>query len=105
MESGIAVTIKRYDPETEKRWEQSYFVPTQTPLSVLGILDYIQEELDPTLAYRPYRCYVGVCVSCQISVNGSSTRGCSAAFRPGETVLLEPSPGGNVVRDLVTRAF
>ncbi len=102
MKTQVTVHIKRYDPETERSWEQTYVVPAAESLPVMALLDYIYEHVDQTLSYRRYRCYIGVCTSCQLKVNGKSTRGCSAVLQPGDEVTVEPASGRRVLRDLVT---
>ncbi len=44
-------------------------VPREANQTVLDVVTYIQQRLEPTLAYR-FACRVGMCGSCAMTVNG-----------------------------------
>lgn len=72
-------------------------------LTVMDVLDYISEHLDPTLGYyRHSACNHGICGRCLLTVNGKATLACTARVDPSAGLKLEPAPGREVVRDLVT---
>lgn len=48
---------------------ESFSVPPQDSQTVLDLVVWIQQNADPTLAYR-FACRVGMCGSCAMSVNG-----------------------------------
>lgn len=103
MSAGKIVTrVYKFNPavDTEPTY-RTYEIPSDHPLTPQAILRYIYQNLDPSLAFRDYNCYLGVCACCLLRVNGKESRGCSVAVAPGETVLLEPSRVGPLVRDLV----
>jgi hypothetical protein len=58
--------------------------------------------LDHTIAFRPYKCNKGICMSCIVSVNGKRQRACTTFLNAGDRLLIEPSHDRDVVRDLVT---
>jgi succinate dehydrogenase / fumarate reductase iron-sulfur subunit len=100
--SKITAKILRSNPEKKDTpYYESYTLPTEEPLTVLVILQTIQKEIDPSLAYRNSICNRGVCGSCFLRVNGKTIRGCKTLINPGEEVTVEPVPNHPVVRDLV----
>lgn len=66
--------------------------------TVMGILEYIYENLDPGLAF--YRsCRAGCCGGCRVTINGKKAFACMSVVN--EDVSLEPCKGYKVIRDLV----
>ncbi len=98
----IVTRIFRFnsDVDSEPRFDE-FILPYSRGVTILGILRYIYENLDPTLAFRNYHCGASVCGCCQVRVNGKQTKSCSATILPGETVIIEPYDRNKVVRDLV----
>lgn len=88
----LAGTPARYD---------TYRIESHDPITVLMVLRYIFKNLDPTLAFRDYECYRGVCMSCQMMVKGKRVRACSTMVEPGEEFTVEPLPGHPLIKDLV----
>ena len=70
-------------------------------MTVQTLLRYIYENLDPTLAFRDYRCGSGLCNTCLVRVNGKTKRSCETLVPQGEELQIEPA-SGRVIRDLVT---
>lgn len=99
----VEVKVLRYDPNRDETPHyQVYRVPLEEPTSILILLKYIHEEMDPTLAYiGEHICYKGICDVCLATVNGRTERTCMKLVKPGEKVVVEPSRGFPVVRDLV----
>lgn len=100
----LNVKILRYDPERKvgSNW-QSYVVPRDRASRVLDALEYIQDELDPSLGYRRHICHNLVCRSCFVRVNGHARMTCQSVIRPTvEEISLEPLAELEVVRDLIT---
>lgn len=100
--SLITARVFRFNPEVDSagRYEE-YRVPADSPMSALEIARYIYRNIDASLAFRDHNCYIGVCSCCLMRVNGKEARACSVSVRPGESVCLEPSKAGPIVRDLV----
>jgi len=78
----------------------TFEIPYAKSMTVLSMLRYINEHIDPTLAFRDYRCGRGVCNTCRVRVNGKVRRTCETPIKPGEKILLEPAPGP-IIKDLV----
>ena len=63
----IKVKIKRGSGQSSIT--QEFEVPEQDNQTVLDLVTYIQEYIDPTVSYR-FACRVGMCGSCGMMVNG-----------------------------------
>jgi succinate dehydrogenase / fumarate reductase, iron-sulfur subunit len=80
---------------------QAYDVIADRKMSVLEGLLRIQDEQDPSLAFR-YACRGAVCGSCAMSINGKLNLACRVQLHTlTEPVVLEPLPGLEIVKDLV----
>ena len=100
MADTYTVRVARYDPERgpAPRYD-SYAVPIPEGWSILNVLTYIYEELDPTLAfYGP--CRIGKCVACHVKVNGKTRLACTE-LAPREDQTLDPMTHRALIRDLV----
>lgn len=83
---------------------QSFDVPRHDSQTVLDIVVWIQQELDPTLSYR-FACRVGMCGSCAMMVNGQPRWTCRThVSRVAQAGRIEIAPLRNlpVIKDLVT---
>ncbi len=82
----------------------SYSVPNRDSQTILDVVTYIQQRLDPGLAYR-FACRVGMCGSCAMTVNGQPRWTCRThidkVVRDGK-VVIEPLANLPVIKDLVT---
>jgi succinate dehydrogenase / fumarate reductase iron-sulfur subunit len=95
--------ILRYDAAKEAPpWFQAYDVSVPPDTSVLEALLRIQDEQDPSLAFR-YSCRGAICGSCAMSVNGRLQLACRVQLKnlASDHVVLEPLPRFEVVKDLV----
>lgn len=101
-ENVIVAKIKRSNPVAgmEPRLE-TFEVKVEGRISVLNLLRQIYQDLDPTLAFRNYDCYRGVCSACLMDIDGKKARACSVWVDPGAELLIEPLSGHKVIRDLV----
>jgi succinate dehydrogenase/fumarate reductase iron-sulfur protein len=106
MAGGETYTFKvlRYDarePEREPAFS-SYRVRVIPGLTVLTVLLRIRDELDGTLAFRS-SCRAATCGSCAMVINGRIDLACrtQAASFDSRTIILEPLPNLDVVKDLV----
>jgi succinate dehydrogenase/fumarate reductase iron-sulfur protein len=81
---------------------QSYYLPAEQNMSVLEALLHIQDEQDPSLAFR-HSCRGAVCGSCAMSINGRLNLACRVLLGsiPSGRVILEPLPGFEILKDLV----
>jgi len=96
----LKVKIVRSSIEDEEKRIDTFEVPLAKSMTVLSMLRYINEHIDPTLAFRDYRCGRGVCNTCRVRVNGKVRRTCETPIRPSEEILLGPAPGP-IIKDLV----
>lgn len=98
----LSVTVRRGVGEDSH--EQRFDVPEQASQTVLDVVSYIQEHLDPTLAYR-FSCRVGMCGSCAMMVNGEPRWTCRTHVQKitGQQKSLTIAPLRNlpVIKDLV----
>lgn len=95
----ITVEVHR---STEAGEPQRYFeVPYQHRHSVLTVLNYIYENLDPTLGFRHYLCGRGLCNSCRMIINGRARKACATVVPPGTHLVLKPY-NEKLINDLVT---
>jgi fumarate reductase iron-sulfur subunit len=102
----IEIEVLRYRPEEGKEpFFQSFQVPFTDDMSVLQGLQYIKDELDPTLSYR-WSCRMAICGSCSMMINGKPNLSCHTFLRnfyPGK-VTIEPLNHFPIERDLVINA-
>lgn len=95
------VKIFRFDPEREK--EPSY-VTIDVPqlwekMTVLDILEYVNDRLGVDIAYRSY-CGTKKCGTCGVSVDGKPCLACMTVVRKRK-IRIDPLAGFKVIRDLV----
>jgi len=98
----MKLQVLRFRPEQDDEpvW-QDYEVPCQPDWVVLDALNYIKDELDPSLSHR-WSCRMGVCGSCGMLVNGRPVLTCAAFIRDyTDTIRVEPLSNFPIVRDLV----
>lgn len=102
MKKIIQVMIKREDPLAGRGalWE-TYKIYSAREMTILEILNEIYENLDSTLAFRPYRCGRRICRSCEVKLDGKIVRGCATLLSPGRNYLLEPAQEETLIKDLV----
>lgn len=93
----ITVNIKRYNPENNKHYMESYEIEETDKMKVLDALQQINDKYDAKIAYR-YSCRAGQCGSCAIKINGQAKLACKAEINDNDT--LEPLDF-NVIKDLV----
>jgi len=103
-DSAYTFKILRYDaqePASAPRFS-TYRIRVIPGLTVLSVLIRIRDEIDGTLAFRS-SCRSAVCGSCAMVINGKIDLACRtqvAAFDT-DTIILEPLPNFEVIRDLV----
>jgi fumarate reductase iron-sulfur subunit len=103
MAAEITLRVSRYEPETDAAPRfQEYAVPLREDWAVLDALNYVKDELDPTLSYR-WSCRMGICGSCGMTVDGDPKLSCGTFLvdhAPGP-ITVEPLRNFPVIRDLV----
>jgi fumarate reductase iron-sulfur subunit len=97
--SLVKLSVYRFDPQrdAETRY-QDYEVPKTEGLSVMAALNYIYENIDPSLSFY-FSCRVGLCDGCDALVNGEVKLTCNTVIE-GDT-KIEPLPDYVLVKDLV----
>ena len=102
-ERQIQLEVLRYNPETDSQPRfQTYSVPCLSEWVVLDALNYVKENLDPTLSYR-WSCHMAVCGSCGMMINGEPKLSCKAFIHEyGDQIRVEPLANFPIERDLVT---
>jgi succinate dehydrogenase/fumarate reductase-like Fe-S protein len=95
----MKVKVLRSMPE--KHFEEyNVPLPTDREYTIMDILRYISENLDPTLAYFSHSaCKQGICGRCSVKYNGKIVLAC-AAHADSEELILEPK-NDKVIKDLV----
>ena len=99
-QATVSVRILRSTAADTQTRIDSFTVPHVEAMTGLSMLRYIHENLDPTLAFRDYRCGRGVCNTCWVKINGKIERMCEVPVQPGDDLLLEPA-SPRVIKDLV----
>ena len=94
--------ITRFDPDKDQVPKtQSYEVPCRPEWKVLDALNFIKDEIDPTLSHR-WSCRMAVCGSCGMNVDGEPKLTCKTSLADyGDTVEVAPLANFPVIRDLV----
>ncbi len=98
----LTVTLFRFDPKTDAEPAyRTYRVPAEPGMSAMNALDYIYQNLDPTIAYFDHAgCALGICARCTGKINGKAGLLCQTEVT-GD-VTIEPITKDRVIRDLVT---
>ncbi len=76
----IRVTIDRGIGREDR--PATYEVPVEEGESVLGVLQYIYENLDPGLTFYS-SCRIGLCTGCLVRVNGKACFACTTLAEGG----------------------
>ena len=101
----VTFEVFRYDPDKDKEpYYDTFQVELRRPgYLILDALNQIKWELDPTFTYRR-SCREGVCGSDGINVNGVNMLSCMTKVDDlgSDHLVIQPLPGMNVMRDLVT---
>lgn len=89
------------DEDAPPRFD-TYELHVEPGTTVLTALFTIQQEQDPSLAFR-FACRSAVCGSCGMTINGRCDLACRTQLWsfPTDEITLEPLPNLDIVRDLV----
>jgi len=105
MNGYITASIFRYDPEKDTEpYYNEYQIKVEEEISVLVLLNRIQEDIDLTLSFRSYCCGLQMCRSCLMKINHKKRFACLTLVKPGEKVVIEPAtyPDWHI-KDLVVK--
>ena len=96
--------IERYDPVTERSYEQQFTAEYEPGQTVLDCLNGIKWAQDGTLSFR-WSCRHAICGSCAMKVNGRSMLACKTQVtdivKRGDPIRVAPMGNQKVVKDLV----
>ena len=102
QQNVLSVTVRRGTANDSQ--DQTFDVPEQDSQTVLDVVSYIQDYLDPTLSYR-FACRVGMCGSCGMLVNGEPRWTCRTHVKKvtgaSKSLTIEPLRNLPVIKDLV----
>lgn len=100
----ISISIYRYNPEFDTEPTMKTYqldVDPSGSMMLLGALELIKSEQDPTLTFRR-SCREGVCGSDGMNINGQNGLACITHLNKLKTpIVLRPLPGMPVIRDLI----
>ena len=103
MDEIVTLKVFRFDPDCDREPRyQEYRVAVEEEISVLVLLNRIQQEMDETLSFRSFCCGLQLCGSCLMRINGKRRFACITLVKPGDQVTVEPLtyPEGHI-KDLV----
>jgi len=95
--------IKRYNPDEDKSYWQDFEVEVEDSLTVLELLMYIKDKIDPTLTFRAF-CRSAICGSCAMIINNRAGLACKIQAKDkirNGVIKIEPLKTLKPVRDLV----
>jgi fumarate reductase iron-sulfur subunit len=96
------IVVTRFDPDVDEVPKtQSYEIPVEPDWKVLDALNFIKDQVDPTLSHR-WSCRMAVCGSCGMMVDGEPKLTCKEALSGyGDTLEISPLANFPIIRDLV----
>ncbi len=104
MNSGkiIKVRVSRFNPALDQKQPEfrTYEVPITEAVSVLNVLQYINEQYDGGLAFY-VSCRRGLCAGCAVRVNGKPKLACTELVTGDLTI--EPLSQHRVLKDLLLK--
>ena len=78
MGEDIQITISRCDADGVKNHkEASYSVKYKKGITLQNALQQIYQNEDASIAFRPFTCNKGICMSCLVTVNGETEQACT----------------------------
>jgi succinate dehydrogenase/fumarate reductase iron-sulfur protein len=83
----------------EKGHYDEFEVPFVGGMNVLGVLEHIYGELDPSLSYYK-SCRIGRCSGCFVNVNGKTVMACDEPA-VDQDMVIEPLRKFKLIKDLV----
>ncbi len=95
----INVTVERYDPESGRKWDETYKVPYSKDMTALMALHEIRKEKE--ISYR-HSCDGGLCTICMMNINGKNRLACKVILEEPIDLHIKPIANQKLIRDLVT---
>ena len=100
---SYSVKIKRFDPEKNESYYQTFDVEVEDSLTVLELLMHIKDKIDSSLTFRSF-CRSAICGSCAMIINGRAGLACKIQAKDkikNGVIKIEPLKHLPVVKDLV----
>ncbi len=100
------IRVFRYDPSCGGSGHFDSFtldVPNEAATTILDLLLRLQQEQDPTLAFR-FACRVSMCGSCGMVINGREALACKtnvSDLPAGREISIRPLNNVPIIKDLV----
>jgi NAD-dependent dihydropyrimidine dehydrogenase PreA subunit len=94
------VKVFRFDPAIDKEPRYEIYKVPYEELNVLGVLHYIREHYDSTLAFR-FGCegyQPCKCGACLVLINGKPGLSCQIIAK--KEMIIEPHPKYEIIKDL-----
>jgi succinate dehydrogenase/fumarate reductase-like Fe-S protein len=114
-EKLVKIKVYRYDPsQDDEPSYQTYEIPLKYDnMTILGLLMYIYEKLDPSLAFMYSCCRLseqGRCGICDMFINGKGEQACTFIvndFAEKGEILVEPpfALGFPIIKDLIASQY
>jgi len=79
---------------------KEYKVPYEGRMTVMNVLEIIQEHYDRSLAFYK-SCRTGRCNGCLMAIDGKTQASCSALAKDG--MKIGPAQKGKIIRDLIVK--
>ena len=72
----VTFRIRRFNPKRDSQpYYQEYEVEVVKGMTILEALQFIKDNLDPTLSFRAF-CRSAICGSCSVKINGNPKLAC-----------------------------
>ncbi len=94
----MRITIARGPTQDGGTRDQVFDLPDLTGASVSNVLQYINRNIDGTLAYY-LSCRRGMCAACAVRINGKNEMACVVPIADG--MVIEPTKIQLLVKDTV----
>lgn len=96
--------IFRKRPDESDSYRQTFKVAIEVGVTLLEVFHTIQEEQDPSFAYR-YSCRGAICGSCAVRINGQAALACKTQVLPlaqKGAIIVDPLTNMPTIKDLVS---
>lgn len=101
---NVRLDIFRKKAADSDSYRQIFEIEARPGMVILDAFHVIQEELDPSFAYR-YSCRGAICGSCAVRINGEAALACKTQLWPlagkGD-IVVDPLANLAVIKDLVS---
>ncbi|TCK06703.1 succinate dehydrogenase/fumarate reductase iron-sulfur subunit [Phorcysia thermohydrogeniphila] len=103
----VTFRIRRFNPKKDSQpYYQEYEVEVVKGMTILEALQFIKDNIDPTLSFRAF-CRSAICGSCSVKINGYPKLACKTQVfgelevYKTDILTIEPIDNMEVIRDLI----